>query len=202
MTTRGKITIAVLTVVILGLIIGALLGRIPWDFVVGILFAIGFWAVILWSLSRLLRRVSSRTRIIISVLLAALLGAYANYHRPDNTINPQEQKRIQELNRENMPELTVTLIGELTQLRDNIDRGITFNELERREATIRDVDLTIIFSHANTPIPAAARAKVRDVVVSLHNLPSFLWHRSAYLKDLRVKTELAITALSAVSHRQ
>jgi hypothetical protein len=81
MTIRSKIIIAVLTLVVVALIIGALLGRIPWGFVLAILIAIGFWAVILWSLSRVLGRVSSRRRIIILVLLAALLGAYAGWHR-------------------------------------------------------------------------------------------------------------------------
>ena len=193
MTTRSKITIAVLTLAVTGLIIAALLGRVPWSFVIAILIAIGGWAIILWSLSRVLRRVSPRTRIIILALSAGALGGYAAWqgsqqNRGLQPPDPARSRFIASLSRESSEELTQRLVQELTNLRDNIDRGITSDELKARKTAIGDIELTMIFNQK--PLPKPAEDTMRDVVIAL---------RGGDLKDLRAKTELAILALSSTS---
>ena len=128
-------------------------------------------------------------RRLFTILICGAIGAYAGWvgsHRPldVNTTPPSPSS-------ESTKELTQKLVQELVKLRDNIDRGITPEELKKRTAAIRDVHLTMIFNH--NPISNLAKDKMRDVVKALHE--------GSELKDLRAKTELAITALSVESPR-
>jgi hypothetical protein len=91
------------------------------------------------------RNLLTRRRLFI-ILICGAVGGYSGWvasHRPEHVNTVPVPK-----------ELTQKLLRELVKLRDNIDGGITRDELNTRAAAIRDTHLNMfLYNYDSIPKP-------------------------------------------------